>query len=223
MAGAVLITTEVDVARLPGELLSEVRKRVSRGMATAAAAVVPEVRRTVQQGIVSSPEYSSLLAGKLRGEFGLAEPKAALDSIVRAVGASVQSRVLTGSGEFLGGLVVQAIRSDFRDALSADGASYTSVNKAGGASAVDWLEWLLFAGDTVVIGDYGVAVGNFEKFSRTGTHLMLRAKEKGRVQPWRVPPEFSGTEGGNWLTRVADAVAPDVMAAVDRELRRIFT
>lgn len=222
MAAGVTITTEVDVARLPGEVLAEVRRRVGRGMALAAAAVLPEVRLAVRRGLAASDTYQAILSGDLRGELGIADPKAALDTIVRAVGESVRVTTRPGTGEFLGGLTVGAFRSDFRDALSAEGASYTSVNRQGRASPVDWLEWLLFAGDRVVIADYGAAAGAFDKYSRTGTHLMLRAKERGRVQPWRVPPQFSGTEGGNWLTRVADAVAPEVVRAVEAELRKVF-
>lgn len=219
---AVLITTTVDVARLPGELAAELRRRVAGGMAAAAAAVVPSVREVVRRGMVASPEYASLLGGRLRGEFGLADPKPALDAILRAVGESVRSTPRRAAGESLGGFVVEAIRSDFRDALAADGASYTSVNRQGQATQVDWLEWLLFAGDRVVIGDFGVAVGAFDRYSRTGTHLMFKAKERGAVQPWRVPPEFSGTASGNWLTRVAEAVAQDVAAAADAALRGAF-
>lgn len=172
--------------------------------------------------LAGSKEYESLLGGKLRGEMGLADPKAALDSVVRAVGNAVRVDVTAGAGQVLAGMRVQAVRSDFADALAADGARYDSVNAAGRVTKVEWLSWLLFAGDRVVIADYGVVRGSFDEFSRTGTHLMTKAFEKGRATPWRVPPEFSGTGTDNFLTRVADRAEPLVAAAVEKELRRVL-
>ncbi len=215
-------TTSVDLSRLAAGLADEIRGHVRKGLARAAADVVAPVAAAVEQGLVASPEYQSMLSGKLPGEFGLADPATVLPGVAKAVGRSVTVQTRAGAGEDLGGLTVSAMRADFRDALSADGARYVSHNRQGQDHAVEWLEWLLFAGDRVVIADYGVATGPFDRYSRTGTHLMLKTREKGRVQPWRVPPEFAGTASGNSLTRVADAARPQVLAAVDATLRRVF-
>lgn len=217
-----VFSTEVDAAGLAEGLAREIRGHVAKGLAQVAARVATPVRQEVELAVAGSPEYASLMAGQLRGEFGLADPQTVLPAVARAAAASVRVTPQAAAGDFLGGLLVEAMRSDFRDALAADGARYVSTNRRGEANPVEWLEWLLFAGDRVVIADYGVATGPFDKHSRTGTHLMLKTREKGRLQPWRVPPAFAGTERNNWLTRVADAAGPRVLATVDQVVRQVF-
>jgi len=218
----VVLSTEVNAAGLAEGLAGEIRGYVARGLARVAARVAAPVRQEVEHAVVGSREYESLMSGQLRGEFGLADPGTVLPGVAKAAAASVRVTPRAGAGDDLGGLVVEAMRSDFRDALAADGARYVSANRAGESHPVEWLEWLLFAGDRVVIADYGVATGPFDRFSRTGTHLMLKTRAKGRVQPWRVPPAFAGTEHANWLTRVAEAAGPRVLEAVTQAVRQVF-
>jgi len=66
---------------------------------------------------------------------------------------------------------------------------------------INWLEWLMYHGDTVIIHQYE-STYSFDSpgHSRSGVAVMSRSI--GFNRSWRVPPEFSGTQSNNWLTRL---------------------
>jgi hypothetical protein len=216
---AVVVTVDVDVARLPGMVLEQLHARMAPRLRAMASALLPEVQQYVRQAVEATPEYAQLVAGSLREEFGLPDAPAMVDEVVSAVVRSVSAEVLPPAGEYLGGIFVGAFAADFSDALSASSARYDSVNKDGDVTPVEWLTWLLFAGDAVVIADYGVFRGADPAFSRTGSHIMVKRRQGGSLQPWRVPPAYSGTFSANWLTRAAELAAPRVLGALERHAR----
>jgi hypothetical protein len=51
---------------------------------------------------------------------------------------------------------------------------------------------------------------------------MVKRREGGRLQPFRVSPAFSGTAEDNWLTRAAHLAAGPVAALLERAARRLL-
>jgi hypothetical protein len=198
-------------------LLRQVGERLGR----VAAAVGAPAREAVRAAVEATPHYASLLAGDLRKEFGLADAAGAVEGVVRALEASARTAARPPAGGDLGGVTVSLFRSDFSDALSADGASYVSDGRRG-AFDIEWLSWLLFDGDAVVVEDYGVVTGVPTQRSRTGDAIMSPVGRGDRLRPWRVPPAFSGTAYANWLTEAAGRAGPLVRDLLVREGRAAF-
>lgn len=219
---AVLVTVDAELARLPGQILGELRRQATTRLLALARAALPFVRHEVRRAMMASQEASELVSGRLRVEFGIENGTAAVNSIIDAIEASVRVEVVPGAGEFLGGLFIGAFRDDFSDALSADGARYDSVNASGRILPIEWLSWLLFAGDAVVISDYGLFGGADPQYSRTGRHIMVKRKEGGKLSPWRVPPAYAGTTSDNWLSRCVEQAAPGVLRFLEAEARRLI-
>lgn len=68
---------------------------------------------------------------------------------------------------------------------------------------LEWMKWLLTLGDAVIVRDYEVRAG-FPDKSRTGDKIMVKGSG------WRVPPQHSGTEGNNFITRAIDEALPEI-------------
>jgi hypothetical protein len=180
-------------------------------LARAAEAATPGVRAAVRASLLSSPEFLSLVAGKLRTDLGLPDaPTLALAVVEAAVAAVSVVPAPPDSLGSLGGLSVVGLGDDAA-ALAAPQASYANAGKAGGV--VPWLEWLLRMGVTLVVARYWVRDDQDKKASRTGRALMLPVGGK-RPDGFRVDPAFAGTQGDNWLTRAAEAAAPGVRLAL---------
>ncbi len=184
--------------------------RVQEAFGRAAPALESKLPGLIERAFRDSPEYDSLVSGLLRVEFGLSDPRAAVESVVAAVAASVVVEV------GLGTLTASAFEADFSDALSASGAEFTSVNRLGTRSAVEWLQWLLFGGTGVVVAGYKLLTRGPFTGSRTGGAVM---GGMGRYSGgYSVDPLFAGTPADNWVTRVAAAVVEEFVNVVVSEV-----
>jgi hypothetical protein len=192
-------------------------RRVQEACRRIAARVVPELRDLVRRGLERSPEHAAVLGGELRRELGIADPGPALAAIADAAAASVRATTLDAAGDLLGGVEVGVFAADFADVLSAPGAAYESLNRFGRRTPVPWLRWMLFEGDAIIVQGYRVLAGDYDG-SRTGP---IMAGRPGGTAAWRVPAEFAGTPRSNWITRVAEDVAPEVLALLEREAARV--
>ena len=88
-------------------------------------------------------------SGRLNAEIGLPSGQAnsAADAIVEAVSNSLSLTFKPFTTKYTGGLWVNIVPEDFRDVL---GIGEATIATAKGA-ALNWLEWLLKAGNKVII------------------------------------------------------------------------
>lgn len=170
--------------------------------------VYREMRNNIPQILIShiksQPEYSSLIGGKLMGEFGLPDAASRLSNILSTIesGAIIQTKPISISGsQIKGSIKLQMVQKDFSDLLSLGDSSFTTEK----GSNLQWLSWLLKEGDSIIIADYTFALGSFAS-SRTGMGIMRQFGGSS----WRVPPEFAGTITNNWITRAIDSASSDI-------------
>lgn len=157
----------------------------------------------VQNAIVNSPEYGSLLSGTLQLEFGLPDSASRVEQIlsfwkfidVEYSKAKISSKKITGS------FSISMIKSDYSDVLNSSAA--TLLTEKG--QQLNWLEWLLLFGDKTIIKEYNVEFGSNPR-SRTGGAIM-RVSSSGK---WGVPPQFAGVASNNWITRAIDSVGDQI-------------
>ena len=183
-------------------------------------------KKLLEISLKSQPEYTSMIFqdGKLRAELGVADSQSAMESLVRAWVASVQTRVHTPRivGSRIAGPIisVRAIQADYQDVLGKAYASYTSVNRQGEETHIPWLEWLLTKGTEIMVQTHSIYHPSTPTSrSRTLTNtLMKRTKGQG----WGVPEEFSGTYDNNFATRAVQMAMPDIGDMVQAETQRRF-
>lgn len=174
--------------------------------------IIPKI---VIDAIRNEPEYASLTSGKLKGEFGLTDASARIETILSTIQNNLiidsKQPVLSG-GQIKGGIRLKMIRSNFSDLLSLSDSSFTTEKGAN----LNWLRWLLIEGDNVIVSDHIFTAGSYSS-SRTGFGIMNEFK--GAF--WRVPPEFAGNINNNWITRAIDKASSLINQELDKIINRI--
>lgn len=162
---------------------------VKKHFAAACIQAVPDINKEVQdlceRCIKSTPEYQSIVSGLLTRDLGLLNPVGRMDDIITVIKQNIQTKFSQNT------LTVSLIRSGYKDILGVSAASYTS-NRYN----IPWLDWLLTRGDDVVVQEYNVKYGHFPQ-GRTGEALMFKVHGGA----YRIPPQYSGISGDNFLTR----------------------
>lgn len=160
--------------------------------------------------------YNSLDIGELRRDFGFRPGQNAGERVVKAISGSVEFTKLGPTSASLGGVRLQLLKGGIEFLLDKDFGAYDS-----NGNTVDWLRWLLTAGDTIVVADYQVMKdkGTPLKGSRSGYALMISPKmSKG----FRVDPNHSGTIDDNWITRALAATEVDMLARLQKGLEELL-
>ena len=174
-------------------LASQANDRVT----IAARKSMSQISEYVREVILKTPEMIELQSGALRGEFGLNPSKAisAVEDIAKRVAASVEvkaTRIVPSSvGGLKGGITIFIQPVDFSNVI----ASPQAIVRTEKGKQLDWLKWLLFKGDAIIIDNYEFRLKKGKGRSGLGT----MAEVKSGV--WRVPPEYAGTEDRNFITR----------------------
>lgn len=142
--------------------------------------------------ISSQPEIISLQSSdssSLAGQFGIKDSTSTIiNNIIQSVVDSTEVHFVRYSKNLKGGLELRFQPVNFANLLSLpDG--HTQYN--GGD--LHWLDWLLKRGDNII-------VTNYQYNPQTG----LGRSGLGNMIPggsFRVPPQYSGTESDNFITR----------------------
>jgi len=183
-----IIETNAQIERLINKALAKeltqlIRRRSNR--------IKKDIKAAVPTWLFSQPEMVSLLAkgqGTLNAQFGL-PPGVQILSIIDAVADSITTEFTTISPVDLSGGISFLIQpSDFRNVLSLPAGSI--ITEKG--TKLDWLEWLLTAGDSVIVAGYQYSP---EDGGRSGGGVMKPGSA------FRVSPAFSGTIDNNFITR----------------------
>jgi len=163
--------------------------------------------------ITDQPEYGSLMNGQLQYEFGITDPANRLSEILDTIknGAVINNKpIIIKGGQIIGGIKIQMVKKDFSDLLSLGGSSFATEK----GSQLNWLQWLLLEGDSVIISDHVFIFGP-NRASRTGLGIMREIP--GGL--WRVPPEYAGTLNNNWITRAID----EALGEIETTMQKLLT
>lgn len=166
----------------------------------------------VRVAIVNTPEYQSILNGQLQYEFGIPDPGTKLTGLLdlwtQNIDIIYNAPTISGN-KIKGSFSVNMIRVDFSDVLYSD---YANMYDALRGYSLPWLEWLVLEGNKTIIKDYGIVIGP-NKSSRTGMAIM-----RGSAGSWKVPSQFAGTVGDNWITRAIDAAEGSIEEVIKKAL-----
>lgn len=210
------ITLKTNANEIRMGIASASRSALNSSLHNAALGVRQDLRAMLDNLLKRSPEYEALTSGKLRGDLGLTDVETRIDQVLKVLKDSVGVNAIpvkTFGNEFRGGLAINMLRSGFVDILSLPAATVQGEN-----FNVPWLEWLLTAGDRILVAGYHV---RYElspadrRASMSGVAIM--AKGGG----WRIPPQYAGTVNENWLTRTFnfDLIKNTVNGIVERNIK----
>lgn len=186
-------------------ILQSIKDDFNDLMTKAAKKASLNIQNIVRYAIISSPEYDSIISGKLKLDFGIPDPISKLATLL-SIWENIKVETIPISikrSRLNGGFSLYLIKSDFSDVLDSSAAKVITEKNQN----LNWLEWLLLMGDKTIIKDYHVIYGP-NPASRTGDAIMVK---KGR---WKVPSEFSGTINNNWITRALDKVESEIDNAI---------
>ena len=155
--------------------------------------ILQKCRSLISGWVSSQPEMQSLqsnVPGSLAGQFGLypGQSISTVGTIIRAVENSITIDLKKFNRKFSGGLEVNFQPSSFINLLS---LPQGLVNYENGS--LHWLQWLLLKGDTVIVVNYQYNPSS--GIGRSGLGNMISGGF------FRVPPQFSGTDKDNFITR----------------------
>lgn len=173
----------------------ELNKSLSRKVPTIKSKLIPIIRAALN----ASPEINSLRGGGLLAlEFGLESDPTS--SIIESIIDSLEVNFTPINPKtFAGGFSLVMQPSNFANLLSLPEASQPI---EGGS--LPWLSWLLTAGDSIIIANFGVEFGSFPQ-SRTGGARMAQ-----KAAPYKVNSAFSGTEDDNFITRSISVASGEI-------------
>lgn len=173
--------------------------------------ITDQLRKTVRESLVATPEYQSIVQGKLRAELGIPNSSARIIEVIDTWVNNMVVKVKASNDPFLQ-IEIGMIQGDYGDVLGLPEAQYTYNSKRGGGT-IPWLKWLLLEGDRRIIAKYEFS--NNPRGSRTGMGIMI-SKAKG---VWQVPPEFSGTSVDNFATRALDGIENKIDKIVETTIK----
>tara|TARA_R100001244_G_scaffold22137_1_gene23322 strand:+ start:416 stop:1075 length:660 start_codon:yes stop_codon:yes gene_type:complete len=153
-------------------------------------------------------------SGSLNAEVGLPKGQgtSAADSIVEAVIESLDVKFKKFDTNLSGGLSIGIQPEDFQNILGIGQA--TIVTEKG--QQLDWLQWLLEAGNRIIIRDYEIKYGSYGPRSRSGQGaIMVKTGAKG----WKMPSQYSGTAENNFITRAFEGREDDIARIVSKRVK----
>lgn len=178
--------------RILRAILEEFNNRVIAKLST----IKLKIADLVEQLIIATPTYESLISGELAGHFGLPAMNRAervhsiVDTIKQNIDVSFQPIKLVGK-KFKNGITIGVLLKRFIDVLNMSEAFvYTEKDQE-----LPWLKWLLLAGDRIIISKHEVSFNS--NSGRSGMAVMVQNK----ASVWRVPPQYAGNMKSNWLIR----------------------
>jgi hypothetical protein len=157
------------------------------------AKLLSRIKQLAGSWIISQPEILSLSSSSpesLSGQFGI--PSGLIQSIIYAIinalKNSISSKFIPYNDKLSGGIEIYFQPKNFINLLSLP-EGHIIYN--GGD--LHWLDWLLKRGDNIIVANY--RYNPQSGIGRSGLGIMIPGNS------FRVPPQFSGTEDDNFITR----------------------
>ena len=154
--------------------------------------------------------YNSLSLGQLKKDFGFKLGENVGEKVVKEISKTIHFTKLPATSSTVGGLRCEVLKEGIEFLLNKDFSAYDS-----NGNLVDWLNWLLTAGDTIVVSDYQIFYGDYNyPPSRSRGAIMVKMPSKG----FRVSPHHAGTIEDNWITRAFAKAGREIQPILQKAL-----
>lgn len=175
--------------------------------------MLDEVYAVINEGLLNSETFNSLVNGKLRADFGLDDDKISIlpTVFIDLVEAFYQIQML---GE---GNDIYRVEFTIKQREESDPYVQSAMNRAHYVSQrsgelVEWLKWLLFSGTNGVVESFVVRY----EIDKGRSRLAFMRKANG--QNFSVDPEFAGTADSNMITKVLAQQKDKILAVFRKHL-----
>jgi hypothetical protein len=197
------------------EILKALSVQVNQAMSRSIVGIKSKFIDLLQIALKKEPEYTSLMSGQLRYEFGIPNT-GVVDKIIDIItnnGIAVTfNRVVVNARGLKGSLYLTALsKQDIDGVIQTDLASVLDSK----GYYLPWLEWLLLKGNSPLVKRFEVRLGSNNR-SRTGNAIMVDSTTN-----WSVPSVFAGTQTNNWFTRAIDNInESDMQKIIQSEIEK---
>ena len=212
-----MITIQIELKESVDEIETNIAKGTRDFLNIRFPTVLGEIRTLVRKrlydGITSSPEYISMVNGKLRIELGLVDAADRLQNILERWINSVSvefNKFRISKRNLAGGIKILAINADYSDVLSLP----DSVLITDKGDVLPWLSWMLTYGSNIIIADYRIRFG---PIGRTGGGAMYVGGS------WGISPEYAGTLRDNFVIRSINSIKNEIEQEVTTIIKRCIS
>lgn len=195
------------------QILSNITRKLSVAITNSLPKITTDIKQIIGDSIKTEPEYSSLMNGQLRKEFGIddvSKVDLAVDYFLNTLNV-VNKGVKYSATNISGGLKLTFLSNV--DINNIANNPNIVVNDAKGYS-IPWLDWLLLRGTSIIIKNYSVKFGA-NPISRSGDAIMISSKSS-----WSVPASFAGSADSNWITRAISKVENNINSIIQKNIER---
>ena len=198
------ITLKQSDSFITKEILNRLAREANSVFSKVAQKAPLLVKGQVESAILDCPEINSIQGGVLLGELGL--PKSVASAAPQAIARSVSENVFfenrtvrVAGNKLIGGLRLGIMPETSWPAIfGIPEASFNYYSKRYKKSVkLDWLYWLLFMGDNVIVQDFEFDMSGM---GRSGRGTMSHSP--GSV--WKIDSQFSGNQDDNFITRALE-------------------
>jgi len=180
-------------------MLEAIAKQANKVFARLTKQVQNKIYPIIYNAVHDSPEMNSVRSGKLKFDFGLTfDPTTAIATAVADSCQVYAENVRVVAGKINGGIVINIQPKSYLNVLNIPQA----VNIIEDGSELPWLEWLTLYGNQIIIADFGV---KYVDGGRTGGAIMVE-----QAKPFRVDPNYSGSEQDNFISRSISRAIPQL-------------
>ena len=198
------ITLKQSDSFITKEILNRLAREANSVFSKVAQKAPLLVKGQVESAILDCPEINSIQGGSLLAELGLPKrvASAAPQAIARSVSENVffENRTVRVAGnKLIGGLRLGIMPETSWPAIfGIPEASFNYYSKRYKKSVkLDWLYWLLFMGDNVIVQDFEFDMSGM---GRSGRGTMSYSPGS----TWKIDSQFSGNQDDNFITRALE-------------------
>jgi hypothetical protein len=196
------------VDQIENNILSALSTQFNSSMKSNKSRILDSIKILIPSWILNQPEMQSFLSGgtnSLVGQFGITtNPSSIVNTIISSVVNSTTISIVPYNNKLKGGGIEINIQPDnFSNLLNLPQGH--SVYYDGD---LHWLDWLLNRGDQIIVVGY-----EYNPQTGLGRSKLGNMKTGGS---FRVPPEFSGTQENNFVTRAL------IGASQEKEIAKIL-
>lgn len=210
----------ISIAEVARKINSNIADRSRRAIKQASQnSLTPLQRRIEDLFLTRSSEVASLKEGILRGEFGLENSRSKINKIIKAISQEVEITVQYDRQSTR--LTISLLRPGSYSKLiqmpeAQQLATGARASAQGRFFVIPWLEWLLLAGNELVIPDSAVFDSSPYR-GRSGLPYLMTSQSLTNSSGYRVNPLYQGTADNNFITRLYESSR----GLLQGELRRI--
>lgn len=203
----------VDVAKkIEKAFFALIKKRFGIDVVKINTKLLNNIKNVVRKNIEEHPTFISLLNGTLLFDLGLPLDRrewAAVGMINQIVdGLNIQIIPIELIVGFEFDLKVVWSNEKQQELINNGFAAYISVGKDKIKTQITWLDWLLEAGQEIVVSAHHIEYGSGLKGSRTGGALMKKGGS------WHMLSQFAGTADDNFVTQSINKSIPEIQELI---------